>query len=137
MPDTITTEQIEKKPEIIYAGEETVKELLARLKKLKVQRDFACGSMELVLQDLQEELRKTSLPFIQQEEVLEEEVKKLMPAIARTIKTENGAALYRKGYSKITYNTDALEDLQGDIKEAILPFRKESQVAPNVRIEVY
>ena len=135
----IETIEIQKEePEVIYAGEEAIKIMLAKLRKIKVQRDVAVGSIELQLQELKDELHQKSLPFDQMAEVIETEIKDLMPAIARTVKTENGAALYRKGSLRVSYDSKALDACNDEyIKLAILPYRKETSVKPSISIEVY
>ena len=134
------TIEIQKKeePEVIYAGAEAIKILLAKMRKIKVQRDVAVGSIELQLQELKDELHQKSLPFDQMAEVIETEIKDLMPAIARTVKTENGAALYRKGSLRVSYDSKALDACPDEyVRNTILPYRKETSVKPSISIEVY
>ena len=139
MTETIETEKREEQePEVIYAGEEAVKFLLAKMRKIKVQRDVAVGSLELQMQELKDELHQKSLPFDQMTEAIETEVKELMPEIAKTVKTENGAALYRKGSLRVSYDAKALDACNDEhVKFAILPFRKETSVKPSITVEVY
>ncbi len=139
MTETIETEEKkEQEPEIIYAGEETVKVLLAKLRKIKVEKNVAVGSLELQLQEIQDELHLKSMPFDHTTHAIEEEIKMLMPAIAKTVKTENGAASYRKGSLRISYDSKALDACNDEyVKETILPFRKETPVKPSISIEVY
>jgi len=133
-----TQKQEEQEPEIIYAGEETVKVLLAKLRKIKVEKNVAVGSLELQLQELKDEMHQKSLPFDQMTEVIEAEIMDIMPAIAKTVKTENGAALYRKGSLRVSYDSKALDACSDEyVKNTILPFRKETPVKPSVSIEVY
>jgi len=135
----IETIEIQKEePEVIYAGAEAIKILLAKMRKIKVQRDVAVGSIELQLQELKDELHQKSLPFDQMAEVIETEIKDLMPAIARTVKTENGAALYRKGSLRVSYDSKALDACPDEyVRNTILPYRKETSVKPSISIEVY
>lgn len=139
MTETLQTEQIEKQEtEIIYAGEETVKTLLNKLKKLKLEKDVAVGSLELNLQELKDEIHQKSMPFDQQATAIEAEIKSIMPGIARTIKTEYGAANYRKGSIRVSYDSKALDACIDEyVRNAILPYRKETPVSPSVSIEVY
>ena len=141
MTETIETEkqeEQEKEPEIIYAGEETVKVLLAKLRRIKLEKDFAVGSLELHLQEIKDDIHSKALPFDQQSEAIETEIRTIMPAIARTLKTENGAALYRKGSLRISYDSKALDACNDEyVKLAILPYRKETSVKPSISIEVY
>jgi len=50
--ENITKQEQETQPKIIYAGEETVKVLLAKMRKIKLERDVIVGSLELQLQEL-------------------------------------------------------------------------------------
>jgi len=144
MPETIETEkkeetqEKEKEPEIIYAGAEAIKFLLAKLRRIKAERNVAVGSLELQLQELQAELHQKASPFDHMTLVIEEEIKTLMPEIAKTVKTENGAALYRKGSLRISYDAKALDACNDEhVKFAILPYRKETITKPSISIEVY
>jgi len=142
MPETIETEKKEevqeKEPEIIYAGAEAIKFLLAKLKRIKAERNVAVGSLELQLQEIQDELHQKASPFDHMTLVIEEEIKTLMPEIAKTVKTENGAALYRKGSLRVSYDAKALDACNDEhVKFAILPFRKETTVKPSITVEVY
>ena len=119
--------------EIINAGEDAVKILLAKLRKLKVEKDVAIGSLLLNLQELQDEIHVRAMPYDHESEVIAAEIKNLMPAIARTIKTENGAVSYRKGYTKVSWDTKALDACTDEyVKQAILPYRKVTEVAPSI-----
>jgi len=141
MQETIETEkqeEQEKEPEIIYAGAEAIKFLLAKLKRIKAERNVAVGSLELQLQELQAELHQKASLFDHMTLVIEKEIKTLMPEIAKTVKTENGAALYRKGSLRISYDAKALDACNDEhVKFAILPYRKETVVKPSVSVEVY
>lgn len=129
--ETEKQEEQEKEPEMIYAGEEAIKIMLAKLKKIKAERNVAVGSLELQLQELQS-------PFDHMTLVIEAEIKNLMPAIAETIKTENGAALYRKGSLRVSYDAKALDACNDEyVKLAILPYRKETPVKPSISVEIY
>ncbi len=125
--------------EVINAGEDAVKVMLAKLRKLKVEKGFALGNLEVQLQEIQDAIHQVCLPFDQQSEVIAAEIKNLMPAIAKTIKTEHGAVSYRKGYTKVSWDTKALDACTDEyVKQVILPFRKVTEVAPSVgEPEVY
>lgn len=126
--------------EIIFAGEESVKALLVKMQKLNTEKTLAIGSLDMRMKDLQEELRQTALPFNQQLDALEFEIKNLMPAIAHPIQTESGKVSYRRGYKKITYDSKALDlicTIREDIKGVIQQFRKESETAASVGIEIF
>jgi len=141
MTETIETEkqeEQEKEPEIIYAGAEAIKILLAKLKKIKAERNVAVGSLELQLQEIQDELHQKTFGFDHMTLVIEAEIRDLMPEIAKTVKTENGAALYRKGSLRVSYDAKALDACNDEhVKFAILPFRKETSVKPSITVEVY
>lgn len=142
MTETIETEKQDMKeepePEIIHAGAEAIKILLAKLKRIKAERNVAVGSLELQLQELQDELHQKSFGFDHMTEVIEAEIRDLMPEIAKTVKTENGAALYRKGSLRVSYDSKALDACPDEyVKLAILPYRKETPVKPSISIEVY
>ena len=141
MTEIIETEkqkEQEKEPEIIYAGAEAIKIMLAKLKRIKAERNAAVGSIELQLQEIQDELYQKTSPFDHMTLIIEEEIKDLMPAIAKTVKTENGAALYRKGSLRISYDSNALDACTDEyVKLAIMPFRKETPIKPSISIEVY
>lgn len=128
-----------QEPEIIYAGEDAVKTLLKKLQKLKVEKDVAIGSLLLQLQELQEEIGLKAAPFDSASSAISEEIKTLMPAIARTIKTEAGAVSYRKGYTKVSWDSKALDACTDEyVKLAIQPYRKEIIIAPSIgEPEVY
>ncbi len=131
--DNIQTTQEKPEVEVINAGEETVKVLLAKLRKLKVEKDVAVGSLLLNLQELQDEIHVKAMPYDHQSEQIAAEIKNLMPAIARTIKTEHGAVSYRKGYTKVSWDTKALDACTDEyVKIAIQPYRKETIVAPSI-----
>ncbi len=131
-------EQKKETVEVINASEDSVKVLLAKLKRIKAQKDEAVGGLVQDLLDTQEELRQKSASFDQESEKIEAQIKELMPAIAKTIKTEYGAANYRKGSVRTSYDTKALDAcLDEYVKTAILPYRKETTVAASVSIEVY
>jgi len=136
--ENITKQEQETQPEIIYANEEAVKILLAKMRKIKLERDVIVGSLELQLQELKDELHIMSLPFDQMTEAIEMEIKDLMPEIAKTVKTEHGAALYRKGSLRISYDAKALDACPDEyVRNTILPYRKETPVKPSISIEVY
>lgn len=138
MPETISKEENEEVVETINVSEEIVKTLLAKMKKKKIEKDLEVGSMELQLRDLQEDLHIKSLPFDQAINEMKEEIIKLMPDIARTIKTNDGQAGYRKGSKRISYDAKALDAIKDlDISLAIQPFRKETEVKPSVSIDIY
>lgn len=126
--------------EVIYTKEEdAVKALLAKMRKLKVEKDVAIGSLLLRLQELQDEIHVRALPFDHESEKIEVEITALMPAIAHSVKTENGAVSFRKGYVKVSWDTKALDGVADEyVKTAILPFRKETQIAPSIgKPEIY
>ena len=131
----------ENKPEqveVINASEDSVKVLLAKLKRIKAQKDEAVGGLVQNLLDTQEELRQKSATFDHESEKIEAQIKELMPAIAKTIKTEFGAASFRKGSVRTSYDYKALDACPDEyVKAAILPNRKETTVAPSISIEVY
>lgn len=121
-------------------SEELIKLKIQELKQIKTQREEACGSLELQLQEIQEEIRQKSLGFEHQYERIEAEVKTLILGIGRTIKTEHGAVIFTKSSVRTSYDTKALDMLcasREDIKIAISPFRKETPVNPTPRVEVY
>lgn len=120
--------------------EQLIKEKLALLRQNKTAREEACGSIELRLQEIQEELRQAALPFEQQRETIEAEIKTLMLEVAHTIKTIDGAANFRSGGMRVSYDYKALDSLcasREEIKAAILPFRKETLAKPTISVEVY
>ncbi len=125
--------------EVINAGEETVKILLAKLRKLKVEKDVALGSLLLPLQELQDEIHIRALPYDHESEQIVAEIKSIMPAIAKTMKTADGAVSYRKGYTKVSWDTKALDACTDEyVKVQIAPYRKVTDVAPSVgEPEVY
>lgn len=121
-------------------SEDIIKTQLRVLRELKEQRDAACGSIELQINELHEELRQAALPFEQQRETIEAEIKLLMLGVAHTIKTIDGAATFRNGGMRISYDYKALDSLcasRKEIKAAILPFRKETLAKPSISIELY
>lgn len=129
-------------PEIIdvaeLGGENTVKFLLSKLRLVKAARNVELGYLELQLQELQDKIHQNSLPFDIQSETIELEIKRLMPAINKTIKTEHGAALWRKGSTRVSYDTKALDACADEyVRTTILPYRKVTPVSPSMSIEVY
>lgn len=65
--------------EIIYTKEEdAVKALLSKLKKIKVEKDVAIGSLLLHLQELQDKIHVKALPFDHDAEKIEAEITALM-----------------------------------------------------------
>ncbi len=129
--ETIQTEK--QQPEIINASEESVKVLLAKLRKIKIEKDVAIGSDLLHLQELQDEIHTKSLPFDQQHDTVVVEIRSIMPAIAKTMKTADGMVSYRKGYTKVSWDTKALDACTDDyVMRAILPYRKVTEVAPSI-----
>ncbi|MFH1769099.1 MAG: hypothetical protein ABH833_00335 [Parcubacteria group bacterium] len=106
--------------------------------KSKLEREVEVGSLELQLHELRDEILNKASTFDHESEVIEAEIKELMPAIARTIKTEHGSAKWRKGSVRISYDTKALDACIDEyVKATILPYRKETQIAPGISIEVY
>ena len=115
-----------------------IKQLIAELRKIKAEKDIACGHLILQLQEVQEELRQAGLPYDHQSEVIEATIKDLMQEVGHTIKTEYGAANWRNGSVRVTYDykaLDAIEDLH--IQAAIQQYRKATEVSPSVSVEVY
>lgn len=125
--------------EVIYTKEEdAVKAMLSKLRNLKIQKDVAIGSLLLQLQELQDEIHVRTLPYDHESEKIEAEITALMPAIAKTIKTENGAANWRKGSVRTSYDYKALDAISDEyVKQAVLPFRKQTEVAASVSVEIY
>lgn len=135
----IPVEYEKEAEELIYTKEEdAVKALLSKLKKIKVEKDVAIGSLLLQLQELQDEIHIRALPYDHESEKYEAEITALMPAIARTIKTDAGAANWRKGSVRVSYDYRALDAINDEyVKQVVLPFRKQTEVAANVSVEVY
>ncbi len=126
---------IQDKPEVevISVGEDAVKALLAKMRKLKVEKDVAIGSLLLQKQELEDAIHAKAMPFDHQSEQIEAEIKNLMPAIAKTIKTDDGAVSYRKGYVKVSWDSKALDACtDASVKQALAPYRKETTVAPSI-----
>jgi hypothetical protein len=118
--------------------EDSVKTLLGKLQKLKIEKDVAIGSLLLNMQELQEEIGTKSAPFDSARFAIEEEIKSLMPSIAKTIKTEYGAANFRRSSVRISYDAKALDACPDEyVKAVILPYRKETPVASLISVEVY
>ncbi len=138
--NTAAQQKQEEKQEIetVNMSEASVKVLLEKLKRNKAAKDQAVGGLVQNLMDTQEELRQKAAPFDHEAEKLEAEIKELMPAIAHTIKTENGAASYRKGSVRVTYSAKELDAIPNKaVWEYIQPYRKESTVAASTNIEIY
>ncbi len=119
-------------------AEADIKVLIAELRKVKAEKDIACGSLIIQLQEIQEELRQAGLTFDHKSEVIEATIKDMMPSVGHTIKTQYGAAKWRSGSTRVSYDTHALDACSDDyVRVAILPYRKETTVAPSISIEVY
>lgn len=96
-----------EKVEVINASEDSVKVLLAKLKRIKAQKDEAVGGLVQNLMDTQEELRQKSAPFDQESEKIEAEIKALDACTNKLV------------------------------ADWISPHRKETMVESSVKIEVY
>ena len=119
-------------------NEQEVKILLSELQRIKTKKELAVGSLKLQIQELEEELEQVSRPFDHQSKVIEDDIKTMMLSIGHTIKTERGAANWRKGSTRVTYDYKALDAISDDIiQDVICQFRKETKVEPSVSIEVY
>lgn len=132
------TQMIEEHRNNPCEAEADVKKLIADLRKIKTKRDVVCGSLLLQLQELQDELHELALPFDQESEAIEANIKELMQQVEHTIKTEYGAANWRNGSLRVTYDykgLDAIDDAK--IQEVIREYRKETKVSPSVNVEVF
>jgi len=119
-------------------AEADIKNLLAELRKIKAEKDIACGSLIIQLAEIQEELRRAGLPFDWKSEKIEASIKDMLPAVGHTIKTEYGSANFRKGSVRVSYDYKALDACPDEyVKQAILPYRKETLVSSSISIEVF
>lgn len=119
------------------------------LKSLKEQKDselLACSNIDSELrelsdrmQTLQEERLKIANPFMQNQFLLESEIKKLVIAMSKSYKSDYGAVNFRSGYIKRSYNPEALDkicDANEMVKTMIYPFRTATPVPPSVTIKL-
>ncbi len=124
--------------ETLNLSESSVKTLLAKLKRIKAQKDQALGGLVQNMMDTQEELRQKSAPFDQEAEKIEAEIKDLMQHVQKTVKTENGAASYRRGSLRVSYDAKQLDAIVNKlVQEHIAPFRIETITASSVSVVVY
>ena len=120
------------------SNEQEVKNLLSELQRIKTKKELAVGSLKLQIQDLEEELEQQSRPFDQESKAIEAGIKELMLAVGHTVKTEQGAANWRSGSVRVTYDYKALDAIEDEsIQDAICKHRKETTVSPSVTVEVY
>ena len=134
-------EQIEKeKEEVIYTNpEDAIKAMLAKLKRLKFKRASEIMHLEVKKQDIEDEIRSLTEKIDREIAEIENDIKNITVSdVKRSIKTEYGAAIYRRGSVRASYDKDALDAIQDEkVKEIIKPFRKETETDASVKVEVY
>lgn len=117
-----------------------LKEWFALLKRMRDDRNEACYDLERQMQFLQDELNGKSRPFDDQMAAIENEIKAAMMERGESFKCNDGAANFKKGYTKITYSSKALEILtkkDEKLKDLLWLYRTATPVAPSVGIEVF
>jgi hypothetical protein len=141
---TVSKEDAEKassEAEVINIAEDSIKVLLNQLQKVKIEKDVAVGSLILNLKEQEEELQKQSAPFDQEMSILQRKIMELVPSVAHSVKTESGSVSFRRGYTRASYDTDALDEFlesHQNIKRVIIQFRSETPVKSSVgKPEVY
>lgn len=127
--------------EIINAAEESIKVLLAKMQKVKLEKDVAVGSLALNLHEKQEELRQQAAPFDQEMERIAYQIQQLVPSVAKSVKTEFGAVSFRRGYTRASYDTEAMDEFLEShprMKKIFIQFRSETPVKASIgKPEVY
>lgn len=117
-----------------------LKEWLALLKKARDDKNKVCENLEDQIRFLQEELDEKSRPFNDQMTTIESEIKALAMERGESFKCDHGAVNFKKGYTKITYSSKALEILTKNdekLKDLLWLHRTATPVAPSVSVEVF
>lgn len=117
-----------------------LKEWFSLLKRMRDDRSKACEDIERGIQFMQDELNAKSRPFDDQIAAIENEIKAAMIERGESFKCNDGAANFKKGYTKITYSSKALEILtkkDEKLKDLLWRYRTATPVAPSITIEVW
>lgn len=106
------------------------------IQNLKAAMADELGPLKSQMQDLEAKMREMMDPFVAQIQEHEDCIREAVMLQEKSYKGEHGKATFRKGYSRYSWDNQALEGYVAAGHEEILQFRKESFVQPAVMLEV-
>lgn len=120
--------------------EAQLKDKLKALAEVKRTWEKECADVQLRMEDLEVEYHKKSAPFESQYQALEIEIKDMTTRLARSFKCSDGEVTFKKGGVRVSYESRSIDKIcstDPGIRKLLLPFRKETQVSPSIKVEVF
>jgi len=117
---------------------------MQELKSIAIDEQKACEVFDNEISALQDRLKSImekresiSQPFTEKADSMKEKIKCLALIMAKSYKNDCGNVNYRKGYERRSYDAKALDNLcisDIHLKEMLYPYRKVTNIEPNVSI---
>jgi hypothetical protein len=120
--------------------EAQLKDKLKALGEVKRTWEKECADIQLQMEDMEAEYHKKSAPFESQCKALEIEIKDMTIRLARSFKCSDGEVTFKKGSVRVSYESKSIDKIcstDPGIRKLLLPFRKEMQVSPSIKVEVF
>jgi len=105
------------------------------LKELNTELDEATKEINSQIEALVAKKDEISKPYLDKITECRQKIINETMNLKESIKTDYGRAIYRKGYTRYSWDNKKLEGYAA-IHEEILKFRKESQIEPTVMIKM-
>ena len=119
--------------QILQNPKQEIKDLLEELQKVKQAKVQKC-------EQLRHELEELEKPFDIEAEAITGEIINAAQKVRITIKTDSGMVRFRGGSIRASYPRKELDDFlesNPELKDKILPYRREIKTKDSISVEVY
>lgn len=108
---------------------------LAKIVCIQRSINTQCASLDTQIQELQKERDAIAEPYESEIKILEDQIVSEVVGMGHAYEGSLAKVNYRKGYSRVTWNTDKLEGY-GKVHPEVLDFKKVTPVSPNAFIKL-